>query len=62
MNEMTNQRKAEMFDKAMNWIYKQLAYADQFEVSEVLEEIGFSEEEIDQKLTQLFNTEDEEGE
>ena len=62
MNEMTNQRKAELFDKAMGWIYEQLSYADQWEYKETLEDIGFTQEEIDQKLAQLFASEDEKGE
>ena len=49
---MTNERKAVLFDQAMDWIYKQLSYADELEISEALEDIGFTEDEIDQVLNQ----------
>lgn len=52
---MTNKRKAMLFDKAIDWIYKQLSYADELEISEVLEDIGFTEDEI----TQMFNQDDD---
>jgi hypothetical protein len=47
---MTSQRKAELFDNAIGWILKQLAYADRLEYEEVLEEIGFTDEEITNEL------------
>ena len=43
---MTNKRKAELFDRAMSWIYEHLVYADETEYEETLENIGFTYEEI----------------
>jgi hypothetical protein len=51
---MTNTRKAELFDKAMGWIFKQLAYGDELTYDETLEEIGFTDEEIAVVLKDIF--------
>ena len=51
---MTNERKAKLFDKAMDWIYGQLVYADRLQYEETLEEIGFSDEEISEELKDIF--------
>jgi sulfur carrier protein ThiS len=58
---MTNERKAELFDKAMDWVYKHLVYADETEYEETLEEIGFTDEEIAVEMALIF-VEDEEEE
>ena len=55
---MTNQRKAELFDKAMDYICSTLAYDDEIEYIETLETIGFTEKEIKEKLKGIFNDED----
>jgi hypothetical protein len=55
---MTNERKAELFDKAMGWIFEQLTYADRVDVEETLEDIGFTDEEIDEKLSEMFDEEE----
>ena len=47
---MTPERKAELFEKAMDWIFGQLQYAEEWEYSEVLEEIGFTDSEIAERL------------
>ena len=52
---MTDARKAELFDKAMECIFSKLQYAKEWEYEEVLEEIGFTDEEI----AQLFADEEE---
>lgn len=56
---MTNERKAELFDRAMDYIYSQLAYDDETEYEETLETIGFTQEEIDGILSDIFSDEDE---
>ena len=55
---MTNKRKAELFDRAMNYIYSTLAYDNEIEYEEVLEEIGFTEKEIEEVLKSIFDIED----
>jgi len=55
---MTDERKAELFDNAMGFIYSKLEYADETEYEETLEEIGFTEEEIEKTLEDIFNDED----
>lgn len=55
---MTNKRKAELFDRAMNYICSKLAYGDEIEYEEVLEEIGFTEKEIEEELKNIFDIED----
>ena len=55
---MTNKRKAELFDRAINYIYSTLAYDDEIEYEEVLEEIGFTEKEIKEVLKNIFDIED----
>lgn len=57
---MTNERKVELFDKAMDWIYRQLVYADRLQYEETLEEIGFTDEEIAEELRDIFAENDEE--
>lgn len=59
---MTNERKAKLFDKAMDWIYGQLVYADRLLYEETLEEIGFTDEEITEEMAEIFADDDEEEE
>jgi uncharacterized protein Smg (DUF494 family) len=54
---MTDSRKAELFDKAMGWIFEQLTYADKLDIEETLEDIGFTDEEINEKLADMFDKE-----
>ena len=56
---MTNERKAELFDKAMSWIYSRLSYEYEAGYEETLEEIGFTDEEITEEMAQLFADEEE---
>ena len=51
---MTNERKAELFDRAMSYIYSKLMYDDAIEYEETLEEIGFTDKEIAKELENLF--------
>lgn len=51
---MTNERKAELFDKVMSWVYSKLEYCEEIEYEETLEEIGFTPEEIDKELREIF--------
>ena len=57
---MTPERKAELFDGAMGWVYKHLVYGDETEYEETLEEIGFTEEEIAEQLSYIFDDDKEE--
>lgn len=57
---MTNERKAELFDRAMSFIYSKLVYADETEYEETLEEIGFTDEEIAEELAYIFTDEEDE--
>jgi hypothetical protein len=57
---MTNERKAELFDGAMNWVWEHMQYFDKEEVEMVLEYIGFTEEEIAEELAGSIYAEDEE--
>lgn len=59
---MTNERKAELFDKAMSWIYAQLVYSDRTEYEETLEEIGFDDEEIGLEMSNIVFPYDEDDE
>ena len=59
---MTNERKAELFDKAMGWIFRQLSYADEIEYVDALEEIGFTDEEITEEMAEIFADDEEEEE
>ena len=43
---MTNERKAELFDRAIGWILGQLGYADELTQMEALEDVGLTDEEI----------------
>lgn len=43
---MTKERKAELFDGALNVILSRMVYSDRTEVEEVLESIGYTEDEI----------------
>lgn len=47
---MTSERKAELFDEAMGYIYGTLQYDYREVVEEVLESIGFTDEEIKKEL------------
>ena len=59
MAQMTNERKAELFDRAMNWVYEHLVYADKAEYEENLENIGFTNDEIAEVLKEVFDDEEE---
>ena len=54
---MTNERKAELFDKALGWIYSHLEHGDETEYEETLEDIGFTDEEIVKELKYIFEEE-----
>lgn len=56
---MTNERKAELFDAAMDWIYSRLAYEYEVGYEEALENIGFTDEEIDDVLKVMFADDEE---
>ena len=56
---MTNERKVELFDRAMSWVYEHLVYADKTEYEENLENIGFTDDEIAEVLKEIFNDEEE---
>lgn len=58
---LSNERKLELFDGAMNWIWSRMAYFDKIEIEMALEEIGFTDAEIAEILADLF-TEDIESE
>lgn len=49
----TNERKAELFDGAMSWIYSRLAYEQEDGYEEALEKIGFSDKEIDEEMIRI---------
>lgn len=51
---MTKERKAELFDKAMSYIYSRLQYDDETEYEETLEQIGFTNEEIAEEMKNIF--------
>lgn len=51
---MTGKRKAQLFDKAISWIFGQLAYADKLTYEETLEEIGCTDEEIAEMLKDII--------
>ena len=55
---MTNERKAELFDKALDYIFSKLVYADETEYEETLEAVGFTQKEIDETLKEIFNDEE----
>lgn len=57
---MTDKRKAELFDRAMSWVYEHLVYADETEYEETLENIGFTYEEIEEELANIFVDDEEE--
>lgn len=50
---MTNERKAELFDKAMDWIFRHLAYGDRTEIEEALEDVGYTDEEIAEVFAEI---------
>ena len=50
---MTNERKAELFGGAMSWVFSQLAYGDNTEIAEALEDIGFTDEEINEMFEEI---------
>lgn len=50
---MTNERKAELFDSALNVIFSRMKFYDETEYEEVLQEIGFTAEEIDEMLRDI---------
>lgn len=52
---MTEKRKTELFDKAMNYIFSTLEYDDELTYEETLEEIGFTEEEIEETLKDIYD-------
>ena len=56
---MTDKRKAELFDKAMGWIFGQLQYGKEWEYEDTLEEIGFTDKEIAEEMAEIFADEDE---
>jgi hypothetical protein len=58
--DMTDIRKAELFDKVIEWIMQKLIYAKRWEYVEVLEEVGFTDEEIDEMLSGMFFGDDDE--
>ena len=51
---MTNERKAELFDRAIEIILSHLIYADKLEYEETLEKIGYTDDEIEE----FFNDEE----
>ena len=59
---MTNERKAELFQGAMNWIWEHMESFSKQECIWALEHIGFSKEEIDEELTYCTFEEDDEDE
>ena len=59
---MTNERKAELFKGAMNWVWEHMEYFDKEEVEMALEHIGFTEEEIAEELADSIFAEDEDDE
>jgi hypothetical protein len=50
---MTNERKAELFEGAMNLIYGHMTYGDATEIEETLEAVGFTSEEIADVLAEV---------
>ena len=57
---MTNERKAELFQGAMNWVWEHMESFSKQECIWALEHIGFSKEEIDEELTYCTFEEDNE--
>ena len=57
---MTNERKAELFDGAMNWVFSNMVYGDAADVVETLDDIGYTDEEIEEVLANSIFAEDEE--
>ena len=57
---MTNERKAKLFDVAMEWVWEHMAYLDKEEVEMELEDIGFTDEEIAEELARGIFAEDDE--
>ena len=47
---MTNERKAELFQGAMNWVWEHMENFSKQECIWALEHIGFSKDEIDEEL------------
>lgn len=56
---MTNERKVKLFDDAMEWIFEHLVYADKVELAINLENIGFTNEEINEIINDMFWDEQE---
>lgn len=57
---MTNERKAKLFDGAMEWVWEHMEYFSKEEVEWALEHIGFTDEEIAEELADSIFAEDDE--
>lgn len=56
---MSIERKAELFGGAMDYIFSHMTYDDKAEYEEVFEQVGFTTDEIKEKLKDIFEEDEE---